>query len=116
MPTLQEFDEICRTHTGNFRRPLSRCAPRRGNRFFSRPYDRDRSDPLPEEYKNLEVRDGFKPIYTAYNCNCCITGHPIKKHDVIFWIRGPKGRSTLSIEGYAIHTGQVERMRANIQD
>ncbi len=114
MTTSREFDEICRTYTGRFRKSLSRCTPRQERRFFSHPYHRDRSDPLPKEYGNLEVRSGFKPIYTTYNCRCCITGIPIKKHKVIFWIPGPKGRSTLSIEGYALHTGQTKILRENL--
>lgn len=113
LSTLQEFEQICNTHSGNFRRPLSRCTPRRGRRFFSHPSYRDRNDPSPEEFCNLEVIDGFKPIYTAYDCYCCITGHLIKEHDVIFWSsHAPRGRATLSIEGYAMHTEQIERMKS----
>jgi len=110
LPTLEEFEQTQSTTNGAFRRPVERCVPRRG-RYFSRP-NRDRSDPFPEEYANLTVLDGFKPIYTGYNCRCCVTGKPIREHDVIFWaFRFPKGRSTLSVEGYAMHTGQSERLR-----
>ena len=113
-PTLRETEEIFRTHTGTFRIPLSRCVPRI-HRYFSRP-DRNRSDPSPEEYSNLEVIEGFKPIYTGYDCHCCITNHLINIGDVILWDNtAPKGRATFSPEGYALHTGQQEAMLEHLR-